>query len=333
MVADVPPPRVLTHVLVPDAQVLSWAPAAWRAVRRLVREQRPDVLVTSSPFDSAHLVGLALGRGRPPWVAELRDGWTFEPLRAEFPTAVQRRADRALERRVVRTADAVVAATEPIAADLQTRLGVAARSVPTGWDHDLDAAAAAAVPPALDDGRFAVVHTGTLSGGWGRDPGPLLDALVRARADEPRLQLVLAGRLSPADEAAIAARSPGDGVRRVGLLPRAESLALQRAAGALVLVTSPNPSEATGKLFEYLASGRPIIAIAAGNAAGRTVTATGTGLTVPHGDVEAIAAALVRAARGKLPYAPTGLGAYVQPGPARALLAAAEEAVERAAHK
>src|SRR4029079_17624394 len=110
--------------------------------------------------------------------------------------------------------------------------------------------------------------------------------LVRARAHEPLLQLVLAGRLSPADEAAIASRDLGDGVRRVGLLPRAESLALQRAAAALVLVTSPNPSEATGKLFEYLASGRPIVAIAARNEAGRIVTATHTGVAVPHQDVE-----------------------------------------------
>ena len=65
-----------------------------------------DVVVTTGPPDSVHLIGLALGRRRPAWIADFRDGWSFEPLREPFPTAAQRRLDVWLEGRAVRAADA-----------------------------------------------------------------------------------------------------------------------------------------------------------------------------------------------------------------------------------
>ena len=55
-------------------------------------------------------------------------------------------------------------------------------------------------------------------------------------------------------------------------------VALQRRADCLLLITGRDSSEATGKLFEYLAAGRPLIALAADNEAARIVESTGTGV-------------------------------------------------------
>jgi glycosyltransferase involved in cell wall biosynthesis len=331
-----PSPRLLTSVFVPDAFAVSWAPAAYRAARRIVRERGIECIVTSSPFESTHLVALALGKSRPAWLADFRDGWTFEPLRPSFPTEIQRRLDRRLERVVVRTADSVVAVTPPIADDLRRRFAIEAAYVPNGWDPDLEPEVARATPQTeVRAGRFGLVHTGGIS--TRADPRPFLDALATLGRDEPdvaeRLDVILAGRLSPSDRHLLDRAELGGMVRHVGMLPRADSLALQRRADALLLLTSRQSSEATGKLFEYLASGRPILALANGNAAARIVEETSTGITVPPDDVPAIVRALKATVERSLETAwqPRVLDRYRFPAIAEALADEVERAITRRA--
>ncbi len=281
------PSPLLTRVAVPDSYLMSWVPFAVGAARRILRERGADCVITSSPPDSVHLAGLALGRDRPTWVADLRDGWLFEPLREPFPTRPQRALDARLEGRVARRADAMTAATRPIAQDLERRLGAAASVVPNAWDPDLEVAVAAAEAPELRPGAFSFVHTGTLSGGWGRDPRPLARAFASLLTERPqlreRVRIVLAGRrredgLSLFSEFGLTTSSITS-----ALFPTRRDGAAARAR-ALLLVTSPNSGEATGKLFEYLASGRPIVALAAGNEAARIVDETGAGIAVSPQD-------------------------------------------------
>ena len=92
-------PHPLSKVVVPEALAAAWMPFARSRALRLHRERRFDCVITSSPPESAHAVGFALHRRGVPWVADLRDAWTFEPLRPRFPTAAQRRLDERLERR------------------------------------------------------------------------------------------------------------------------------------------------------------------------------------------------------------------------------------------
>ena len=96
-------------------------------------------------------------------------------------------------------------------------------------------------------------------------------------------------------------------------------------------IESRNSSEASGKVFEYLAAGRPIVALAEGNEAERIVRETHTGVTVPPDDVDTIAAALRRVATGELAdeYAPIGLDRYTYPGPAEAMAEVIDEAIAR----
>ena len=77
---------------------------------------------------------------------------------------------------------------------------------------------------------------------------------------------MIAGPLEVEEEHYLAELDPADMVRHVGHLPRESLMALERRADALLLVTAPKLfSLATGKLFEYLAAGAPIIALAQGN--------------------------------------------------------------------
>jgi len=330
------PSSLLTKVFVPDAHVVSWLPAAALAVRRTVTREEIDCVVTTGPPDSAHLAGLVLGSSRPAWLADFRDGWLFEPLREPFPTGLQKRLDATLERRVTLAADAITAATEPIAADLRRRYGVGAVTVSNGYDPSIGEEVVTVSLPALPTDRHLIIHTGALSGPRGRDPRPLFAALQRL-GDEPsigsQLTLVQVGPTFPADERLLGPLREKGLVLTLGVVPHASAIALQRRASALLLITSGDVSQSTGKLAEYLAARKPIIALAAGNEAARIVQETRTGVTVPPGDVDAIAAALRSAVTGELAraYAPRGLERYTYPGPAEAMAAVIEEAIARRA--
>jgi glycosyltransferase involved in cell wall biosynthesis len=155
--------------------------------------------------------------------------------------------------------------------------------------------------------------------------------IVSREADVAPLRLVLAGRLTAAERALIEGSGAADAVSHLGVLDRVDALALQRSADALLLLTSRSSSEATGKLFEYIGAGRPILALAESNEAARIVRETNTGITVPPDDVDAIAAALRKVASGDLSraYAPQGIHRFVYPGPAETMAELVEEAILR----
>jgi glycosyltransferase involved in cell wall biosynthesis len=314
-----------SRLLVPDPYVVSWVPFAASAARRVLRRRPVDCVITSSPPDSVHLAALRLGRDRPPWIAELRDGWTYEPLRPPFPMGWQRRLDARLERRVATTADGLVGATGPIGDDLERRFGRPTSTVRNGWDLALEPAIEAAEPPALEDDRVNLVYTGSLGGIRGHDDRGLLAALREiAREDQElasRLRLVFAGPLTAAERAELGSAELTPVVRVLGEVPRPQALRLQRDADALLLITSRDVSMATGKLYEYLAAGHPILTLAGANEAARIVEETGTGEVVAPDDVPGIRRALAAIADGELErsYEPRGLEAYVYPAPANAL--------------
>jgi glycosyltransferase involved in cell wall biosynthesis len=324
-------PHPLSRLLVPEALVAAWLPfARWRALR-LQRERRFDSVITTSPPESAHAVGFALQRRGLPWVADVRDAWTFESLRPEYPTAAQRRLDQRLERRWLGAADTVVCVSEPAAEDLRRRGIAEPLLVPNGWDPEATPEGGPATG-LLDPERASLVYTGRF-GSYGRDPRPLVEALADLAALDPetaaKLELVVAGPLTE-DEAALFATdvSPAR-IVHAGSLERDRALALQREADALLLVAQPSRSQLLNiKLFEYLAAGRPILALAAGTEAGRVAGELG-GEVVAADDPAAIAEALARVARGELTPPPgDALAPYTYPAPAEAMANAVEAAIK-----
>lgn len=328
---ETPLPEFLRQIFVPDLYITSWLPQAFRLAREVASEQQIECIITTSPYESVHLLGLLLRRRDLAWVADFRDGWLFEPHRPPFRTIVQQRLDGWLERQVAAHADAVVAATEPIADDFRRRLGIDASHIANGFDPlsytSIPSVALSHVAP----GAITLVHTGKLAGVARRDPRGLLLALAKLRETEPalasRLRLVLAGRLDTEETRLIAESGVHEMVTMIGELSHAESIALQREADVLVLVTSVDGAEATGKLFEYLSSGRPILALA-GSTVARIVSETQSGVTIAPDDVGSIYEQLKRTAAGELPaYAPRALEQYQYPAPARRMSDEIERAV------
>ncbi len=317
-------PSRLELVVVPDLAVVTWLPYARAAARRL---ERFDCVITSSPPPSVHLVGDSLQRRGMPWIAELRDGWTFEPPHPPFPTSPQRAADRRLERRLLGRADVVVAVTRPIVEDARERLGVRAELVTNGFDPEEHVPELAG--PLLDPARHSLVHTGRMAIARST-PAPLLDAVRRLPAEvADRLEVVFAGPLSADEETLLAAPDLAGRVRAVGALPRPQALALQRAGDSLLIVTegSTRRSVATGKIYEYLGAARPILVLGDETEAARIVTETGTGIATSATDPALIAAALERLLARDLPVRDEGAVAAYRYDAVAARLAAVIDSV------
>jgi glycosyltransferase involved in cell wall biosynthesis len=328
-------PHVLSRIVVPEPLVAVWAPFARRDAIRLNARERFDCVITSSPPESVHLVGRVLQRRGVPWVADLRDGWTFEPIRPEFPIAVQRRLDERLERRWLGAADAVVCVSRPAADDLRARLGLDPELIPNGWDPDLagDPAATDAADRLLDPERTSLVYTGRF-GSYGRDPSALIRALgVLAREHHEvaaKLELIVAGPLTEEEASLMGGDVSPARIVIAGTLARPDALALQRAADSLLLLASARRTQLLNfKLFEYLAAGPPILALAAGTEAGRVVAEAG-GEAVPADDPEAIVGALRRLVAGELrPSDPGARERYSYPHVAERMAAVAQRAISR----
>jgi glycosyltransferase involved in cell wall biosynthesis len=328
-------PHVLSRIIVPEPLLAAWAPFAIARALRLLRRRRPDCVITTSPPESTHLVGRVLSRRGVAWVADLRDAWSFERLRPEFPTAAQRRLDEGLERRWLGGADAVTCVSRPAADDLRERGIAEPLLVPNGWDPDLAEGPAPGELPALAPERISLLYTGRF-GSYGRDPAPLVEALQRLASEEPeaaaRIELAIAGPLTEAERELLTTDVSPARIALLGSLERPVALELQRSADALLLLASPRRSQlANLKLFEYLASGRPILALAGGTEAGRIVAEAG-GEVVRADDVEAVKGGLLRLAAGELAAPrPESRARYAYPAVAELMAEAVEAAIERAA--
>jgi glycosyltransferase involved in cell wall biosynthesis len=329
----------LSRILVPEPLVAAWAPFARRRAVELLAQGGYDCVITTSPPESAHLIGRALAKRGLPWVADVRDAWTFESLRPRFPTGLQRRLDERLERRWLGAADVVSCVSRPAADDMRERLGIEAELIPNGWDPDLgpeDPGPPQAVDPlpVADPDRASLVYTGRF-GSYGRDPRPLVEALAGLAREQPevaaRIEFVVAGPLTDDERRLLDTHVAPARIVVRGSLDRVQALALQRGADALLLLASPARTQLLNiKLFEYLAAGRPILALAEGTEAGRVAAEVGAEV-VRADDVAAIRDALARLAAGELPAPhPEAVRPYTYPAPAERMAAAVEKAITQA---
>lgn len=281
---------VRANLFLPDARV-GWVPFALRRARRLMDEAPFDLVLTSGPPPSTHLVGRALARRYGvPWVADFRDPWTDISYYAELPLSGRaRRFDAALERSVLDRADAVVTVSPSLKALLGGKTETPVTVVYNGFDEaDFDGAAPA---PAAG---FVVAHTGNLTAQ--QNPEALWRALARLRAAGaiPALRLRFVGHVDPTVLAGAAAHGVDDLVERVPYVPHADAVGHMRGATMLLLAINRVPGAAlivTGKLFEYLAAGRPVLGVGPvpGDAAA-LLDETGAGVMFDWEDADGVAA-------------------------------------------
>jgi glycosyltransferase involved in cell wall biosynthesis len=279
----------LRGLLVPDASVL-WSLAAASKARALVRELGIDVVLTTSPPGSVHLAGAAARRlPGVRWVADLRDSIVRHSHRRH-----ELRGEARLARLLAERADAIVGASRAIADEMRT-LGPRGPVVEIGNGCDFEDFDGLEYNPAE---RFRITHVGSFMGP--RSPRAFLEALARVDGD---VVARFAGDFRSTDREYASALGLGDRLQLLPYRTRREALALQRDSDALLLLIPEAGGRGrgvlSGKVFEYLAAERPILAaVPPDGEAAALVRETGAGVVVAPDDVEATAAALVELQAG-----------------------------------
>ncbi len=278
------------RLIVPDENA-SWALTAVPSAIKLVREHSIDVVITTSPPGSVHLVGAAVKRVTGArWIADVRDSLTTHVHRRAdtVATRVKERLRGSTAHLVASSADAVVCVADFIADEMR---GLEARGevrvIANGCDFD-DVAGLAYRPGE----RMRITHTGSFFGK--RDPRPFLQALADADLD---IDARFLGDFRTADREWAEALGLGDRLQLIPYAPRATSLALQRDSEALLLLIPEAGGRGrgvlSGKVFEYLSVRRPVLALVPeGGAAAELLEATGAGPVVAPDDVTGIREAL-----------------------------------------
>lgn len=249
----------------PDDQQGLIAPAVRRG-RALVQEG-VQLLYTSGPPFSLHLAGLLLRQPGVRWIAEFRDPWTANPWKpAHVRSAGADAASRWLEAMVLRRADAVVAVTDGIARGLRARLTSTAQAKVVVVRNGIERL----YPPgrARHPGPVRIVHVGTFY--HKRDPFPFLRALAALRAARglgpDAVRVILVGNCrwfnGVSVEESVQTLGLTDLVEFHDWMPHEACQDVVASADLLLLLAQDQPTQVPNKLYEYLGTRRPILAVA-----------------------------------------------------------------------
>ena len=290
---------------IPDNWI-GWYPWAVRAGDKVIKEDPPQIIYSTSPHATSHLIARRLARQSGiPWVADFRDPWYEEPPEGGTP-AIVHWAARHLERAVVHAAAHILSTTDALRLTLLARYPTMEphkfSTITNGYDEaDFSALPLAAHPP----GRALVItHAGSINAGF-RDPRPLWDAYQRAidagelRKGDIVFRFIGPGGFAASPEIAayLSRLNMQDVVEFLPRLPYADSLIVQSQADVLLLLQSSADTDALvpAKLYEYLRSGVPVLALVPNGATQQIIAETQGGWVVNPQNLGDLRAVLVDA--------------------------------------
>jgi glycosyltransferase involved in cell wall biosynthesis len=255
-------------VFVPDPEV-GWFPFGVRAGVPMIRESGIDVILSSAPPFTAHLIALRLKQlTGTPWLADFRDPWSQSAHSTVSRwNAIRQPIDRFLERKVMKASDAIISVSQPIVdsfAQLRVRgIGEKLNVITNGYDPEEFADRIQRRPE-----KLTVTYTGSFYGAV-RSPASFFAALAdlikhgKLRSDGVRVKII--ERFSQNTARMVAQYNLSDVVSVQTQVPHTEAIQEQVNASVLLLIVGSGTDKMgvyTAKLFEYLAARRPILALA-----------------------------------------------------------------------
>ncbi|HOC37339.1 MAG TPA: glycosyltransferase family 4 protein [Tenuifilaceae bacterium] len=250
------------NLLIPDPRVF-WVNPSVKFLKKYLRENPVDVVVTTGPPHSIHLIGLKLKQKmKVKWLADFRDPWTnidyIKDLRLSAPAM---RIHRRLESKVVKEANRVVVVSEQMKREFQQLAAKRIDVITNGFDED-------DTPTKLIplDEKFSITHVGTLTPSrntpmlW----QSLADLCVEIDGFRNDLIIRLVGQVDISIIESIRSVGLDGNLESLGQVTHAEAMMFQKKSQVLLLVVNNSPNATgiiTGKVFEYFASGRMVLAV------------------------------------------------------------------------
>lgn len=248
------------NLFIPDARVL-WVKPSVTYLEKYIKENNIDTIVTSGPPHSLHLIGLELKEKlNVKWFADFRDPWTtigyHKALRLSNYAA---KKHKKLESKVLNTADTIIVTSKTTKTEFEAITNKPISVITNGYDIEN-------VEKQTLDTKFTLAHIGSFLSD--RNPLFLWECLVELVKEIPdfksHLEIKLIGAVSQEVLDAISHFKLAEYLNLLGYVSHHEAIAHQKKSQVLLLIeinSEDTKSIIPGKLFEYMVSNRPIIAI------------------------------------------------------------------------
>ena len=248
------------NFFIPDARI-GWVKPAVGFLKEYLAKNDMDIVISSGPPHSLHLIGMALKEELGiKWVADFRDPWTT--IHYHQSLRLNKRAQKKhlkLESQVLNNADLVVVTSLNTKKEFQKTTNKPIEVITNGYD----------ISEKIEsnlDAQFSIVHIGSLL--TNRNPEILWEVLSELKEENKAfskaLLIKLVGTVSEDVLKSIEAVGLTANYKTLGYVSHQEAIQIQHDAQVLLLVEMDSPETKSiipGKLFEYVAANRPILAL------------------------------------------------------------------------
>jgi len=252
---------IRANYFIPDARKF-WVKPSVKYLKKYLSESEIDVVITTGPPHSLHLIGLKLKKEiGVNWIADFRDPWTEIDYFHQLPLSKKAiEKHHYLEEEVLKNADAVLVVGNTMKSKYD-KFNSNVVTVTNGFDGEI-------VDSIIElDAKFTITHIGLMNAD--RNSKMLWEVLAEIRneneAFKSDFQLKLIGKMDTSVLNEISKHELSENVEIVNYVAHNEVVEFQKKSQVLLLVVNNVPSAKgiiTGKIFEYLMAKRPILAIA-----------------------------------------------------------------------
>ena len=250
------------NLFVPDPR-RGWNRYAFKKGLQLIRAEQIDIVITSGPPHSTHLIGKKLKeRTGIRWITDFRDPWTdIYYYKSLYHSGLATRFDQYLEKTVLINADKIITVSEEVGKLLLKKIPDSTAKIaviPNGYDEaDFENVAT------VQNEFFTITYTGTISMNYRIDQFIEAVSLLPDGVKE-QLKIRFVGNVPDEIINLFNRKNLGEMVEVLGYIPHQQAISQMAGASILLLAIPDSPDNkgiVTGKFFEYLAAQRPILAI------------------------------------------------------------------------
>jgi len=281
------------NLFIPDARVL-WVKPSVKYLSKYIQENEIETIITTGPPHSLHLIGLALKKERNvKWIADFRDPWTtigYHKALKLMTSSAKKHKD--LEKEVMNVADELLVTSPTTKKEFESITNKPIHVITNGYDVEK------VIKQPLDE-KFTLAHIGSFLSD--RNPQILWEVLSELIQENEQFaanfQLKLIGATSQEVLDSISKFGLNNYVNNLGYVSHQEAVEHQRKSQVLLLIeinSEETKSIIPGKVFEYIVSERPIVAIGPeGSDFAEIITSTNTGTFFTYTEKERLKTTLL----------------------------------------
>ncbi len=274
------------NLFIPDARKF-WVNPSVKFLSKYIQENNIDSIVTSGPPHSLHLIGLKLKQDlNVKWFADFRDPWTTIGYHKQLKlSSYADKKHKQLESEVLNSADTIIVTSKTTKTEFQALTTKPIVVITNGYDVEK-------VDKQTLDSKFSLAHIGSFLSD--RNPKVLWEVVQELITENTlfakHFQLKLIGKISQEILDSIAQYNLTNYCTNLGYVSHSEAIQQQRKSQVLLLIEIDSPETKSiipGKLFEYMVSERPIIAIGPKDSDfAEIITSTNTGVFFTYNEKE-----------------------------------------------